>query len=400
MTDRYKNEVIDPNDRASKFFHRVCLSSFKNSKAVEIVARQPDNFRGGVDFVWKKHILRGMLEGEIRETIQNDGAGGKPQFFALVGTRKIFRRLGWEIITMDADDIARVGGLAAIMANDMNVKRITKENFHLIKEVGSGFAAALAQSGISNITGEIAVMKHSITAFCDVDNDKQLILTWGAACLGLVRTDRFIDGSAIEPDMPIVGLHEDGYRCNGGTFFTNLIMARFAHGLPENLVKNQEAIRFAESLTVPSKSYARFISRMNGWLPDGSARKPLIKMAGIAHITGGGIWRKFGELLPRGVGAHLYYMPKPPEILLEAQKLSGFVPELMLTDRQAYGTFHGGCGMLVVCKSNSDAVKMIEEAKKDGIKASIVGVTSSSKDREVIIKSRFREKRELSSKEE
>lgn len=399
MADQYRKEVVDPNDQASKLFHQVCRSSYGNTKAIIIMARQPGNFRGGVDFVWRKHILKEMLEGRVRETVQNDGAGGKPQFITLVGSRKVFRRLPWEIIVMSADDIARNGGLPVWMANDLNVKRITRKNVQLVKELAAGYQDALGKAELANLTGEIAIMKHSITAFCDFDDDKQLVLTWGGTCVGLSRPDRFIDGSAIEPDMTIVGFHEDGYRCNGGTFFTNLLLAKFGNGLPENIIRSNEAMRFVEKLTVPSKSYSRLITRINGWKNDGRARKPLIPMAGIANITGGGIWKKFREILPAGVGASLRYMPKPPEVLLEAQRLSWQLPELRLTDIQAYGTLHGGCGMIVVCKTNDDAVKLVEEAAKDGIRASIIGMTTSSKDREVVIKSRFRENRELSSRE-
>lgn len=400
MTDIYRKEIISPNDAASKLAHQeACIASYGNSKAIKIVPSQPGNFRGAVDFVWKKAVLNEMYNGRVFETVQNDGAGGKPQFFALVGTKEVFCGLGWEIITMCADDIARSGKLPVLMANDLNVKKITKENFHLIQALFLGYKEALKQSRLVNITGEIAIMKHSITAFCDNNDDGQLIATWGGTCIGLSRKDKIIDGSKIEPDMPIVGFHEDGYRCNGGTFFTDLLMREYAHLKKEELARDSAVIKFVEKLTVPSKSYARTIARAHGWKSDGSFGKTLVDMVGIAHITGGGIWGKFREMLPAGVGANLNNMPAPPKILLEAQKMSKCHEDLRLSDLDAYSTFHGGCGMLIVCRADKDAEVLIKEAKKDGIKASIVGVTINRGKQRVFIQSRFQEERVLSSDE-
>jgi len=401
--DNYKTEVIDPGDRASQLAKEVCFGSHKNCPAVKIIAHQPGNFRGPVGFNWKPHILRAMAEGteiswELLEEIETDGAGGKPQFFALIGTPEVFHGLGWEVICMTADDFARSGRFPAIMNNTVDVKRVTEKNFHLVKALFKGLGEALQVAGLINITGEFAIMKHSVTAFCDTGEDGQLVLNWGASCLGLCHRDKLIDGSKIKPGMPIVGFEEDGYRCNGGTFFTNLILV---HWGPEigKILGNRAALEFARKLTIPSVYYGKTLTRANGWNPDGSATDPIVKMAGIAHITGGGIWAKFGELLPEGVGAKLDKMPRPPEVLLEAQEMSWNYPALKLTDLRAHGTLHGGCGMLVVCETEKDAKTLIEEAAKDGIRARRVGQTIESDTREILIQSRFKENRLLSSKE-
>jgi phosphoribosylaminoimidazole (AIR) synthetase len=107
---------------------------------------------------------------------------------------------------------------------------------------------------------------------------------------------------------------------------------------------------------------------------------------GIAHITGGGLG-KFQELLPSGVGAHLDYMPFPADVLVEAQKMSQKYPDLALTDEDCYRTVHGGCGMLLVIDGRDDYMKVIEEARKDGIRAQRVGSTNDSG--ELTVNSKF-----------
>lgn len=408
MSNLYKQEVINPGDKASKIAKEICFQSHNNCQAVHVVPHQPDNFRGPVGFIWKHYILNQILDYTINshykrirdwtmiEEIENDGAGGKSQFFTLINTPEVFRGLGWEIITMTADDFARSGRFPAIVDNEINTKKITENNLHLFQAMMDGYGDALSQANLVNITGEVAIMKHSITAFCDTDSDDQLILTWGASCTGLAHKDLLIDGSKIKPDMPIVGFWEPGYRCNGGTFFTNLLLEKFGPKI-EDIMDDPEAMEFAKKLTIPSQSYAKTICRIIGWRPDGSIREPLVKVAGIAHITGGGVWEKFKEILPRGVGAKLSNMPEPAEVLLQAQKLS-WDTSLRLTDHQAYGTLHGGCGMLVIVEQMKDVDCLIAEAERDGIQSQMVGRTMESSENEVVIFSGFKEREILSSK--
>lgn len=404
--DKYKQEVIAPGDRASALAHEVCVQSYGNCQAIHVVPHQHQsgNFRGPVGFVWKRNILAMMqyqVDGKGRltdwtmlEEVENDGAGGKPQFFTLLGLPEVFRGLGWEIIAMNADDFARTGRFPSVMTNDLQIQRITEDNFHLVQALMQGYGVALQKTGLTNITGETAVMRHSITAFCDTKSAGQLVLTWGGTCIGLAHRELLIDGSRIEPKMAVVGFWEPGYRCNGGTFFTNLIFEKWGTDIP-SLLLNPEVRDFVMKLIVPSQSYARAITRLVGWYPAGSAGKPLARIYGIAHITGGGVWGKFGEILPPGVGARLERMPKPADVLLQAQQLS-WDTSLRLTDYQAYSAFHGGCGMLLVCHPD-DANIIIAHAANNDVRASVVGITTKSADSEVLIHSRFKEGKLLSS---
>lgn len=381
----YKKDIVDPNDMASKLAREVCVRSFSNSPAVTIL--DGGGFRGRSGFRWRKGILEAMIREEMEEVLQNDGAGGKPQFFSFMGTKEVFAGLGWEIITMCADDIVRFGDFPVIMVNQVDVKTITPRNFHLFKAIMKGYGEALKSSGLVNITGETAVMKHSITAFCDDKDSSQLMLTWSGACLGLGHKDKKIDGSKIEPGMPIVGLHEKGYRCNGGTFFTKLLTAKFGSSVGR-LLRSADARNFVKKLTVPSVSYAKLISSVHGWRDNGSRRPAQAEMLGIAHITGGGVWSKLSEALPDGIGARLNSMPKPPAVLWKAQEMS-LGTEMELSDYAAYGTFHGGCGMMIVCAKLEDARTLCREADYHGVGSSLVGITTSSDKKEIVIASKF-----------
>jgi phosphoribosylformylglycinamidine cyclo-ligase len=394
MTTTYKDEVVAPGDAVSKLAHKINVRSYSNNTAMRVIPMQKGNFRGPVGHLWNEDLLMEMTHGVghdwvLCEATENDGAGGKLGFHALADTEEAFEGAPWEMIAMTADDLARSGRFPAVLSNEMNVKRITADNLHLMKALLKGFERALKKAKLVSITGETAVMKRNVTCFCDTDDPSQLIVNWGATCLGLARKDLLITGEAIKPGLVVFGFHEKGYRCNGGTKFADIIIERWGPE-PEKIVEAHDARAFAEDLATPSISYARAICKMVGWCDDGTAElkkygEPLI--LGLAHITGGGVWKKFQEILPAGVGADLSAMPTPPRVLLEAQRYSQGYPS-EIDDAECYGTFHGGCGMLGVCKESSfKEIKRI--AASFGIKATKVGVTVASRAREIGIISRF-----------
>lgn len=396
MSDLYMQEIIAPGDKASVLAKDISYGSFDNNQAVEIRPRQSGNFRGPVDIIFKKHILEMMLDGKMFVVNENDGAGGKPDFATFLGTESAFYNLSWEVLCMILDDIARNGGFPVFMDNDVNAKFVNENNFHLVEAMFKGFGSALKLSNVINKTGEFAIMKYGVTAFCDRKDANQLILNWSGSCVGLGHEDKNLDGSKIESGMPIVGFWEPGYRCNGGTQLIDTILYAFG-GSVGNAMRNKEAINFVKKIVEPSVSYAKLINRAHGWNNDGSIRKAEVEIAGIAHITGGGIWNKFKEILPSGVGAHLDKMGKPAEVLLEAQELTWNNQRLHLSDWRCHSTFHGGYGMLVVCKDNDASAKLIELARREMIIAEEIGITTKSDKNEILIQSQFKQKKEISS---
>lgn len=391
--DDYNKQIVEPGDRFSEVARKVCLASHNNSTAVTMYSGT--GFRSMDGFNWNSGVLKAMLSGQIYQVPQSDGAGGKLQFYALNNTAEAFYSAGWEPITMNADDVACRGGFPVIMASsNIDVQKITDRNWHLCEAVLRGFGDALKASNLVLMTGETAIMPHCITAFCDINSDEQLIMTWNATCLGLASTTKAPNGSTITPGMKIIGFRDKGYRCNGGTKFTNIILDIWGPDI-DKIIAHADAQAFIQKLVEPSRSYASTIARLNGWQLDGSLNVPLAKLHGVAHITGGGIWSKLVEILPEGVGANLHSMPGPADVLLEAQWLASQTSKPM-TDYQCHGTFHGGCGLMAICEGN-DVPIVLREARKDGHDPFVIGETTESAKNEVLIKSRFLHESHLSS---
>jgi phosphoribosylaminoimidazole (AIR) synthetase len=264
--------------------------------------------------------------------------------------------------------------------------------------LAAGLENALKQVRAVSITGETAAMRMAITTFCDENDPHQLVLTWTATAMGLGHVRKELHSSNIKPGMPIVGFYDESAGCNGYTKLIELAMRKW--GRPKTMLKKPEAMEFMELLCLPSTNYSATITEAHGWLPDGSIKEADAKIVAVAHVTGGGVWGKFAEMLPKGIGADLDKMPEPPRILTWAQRISHEVGDEKLkpiSDWDAHGDFHGGCRALSIMATHADAWRLIRGADKNGVKGFIVGETTRSRKSEVMICSRFVERRKLSS---
>jgi phosphoribosylaminoimidazole (AIR) synthetase len=394
--DRYQREVVEPNDKASQLASEICRQSAGNNEV--IITEAGEGFRGGNLLSLNAAVLIAMLKRKMKFLIGSDGAGHKPEFHAFLKTKRAFRRLGWDLITMLADDMWTKGALPVLISNQVDAKKVTDKNFPFVEALFEGYGKGLRQAGIINSAGEFAIMRYAITGFPDDGSPRQLLMTWNGSCIGIIHNDLRITGKNIRPDQPIVGLWEPGMRCNGATWLIDMLLCKYNRDI-KAMEKDSWAREFIEKLTIPSLSYARLMTRVMGYNADGTIGKKIVKIAGASHNTGGGIWGKFREKLPEGIGADLHNMLSPAPVLLEAQEISWNMPGLRKTDLRMCGTTHGGYGAFVICETHRDAKDLLSQAILRGIKANIVGWTTRSKIREVVIESKFLQRATVSSKQ-
>lgn len=386
----YHKTVVNPGDRVSAIGRDVCVRSFRNCPAVEVIPRRGKDFRGPVDFRWKKHILEAMLRGEMAETGRNDGAGGKTQFAPILARPEDYGNLRWELIEMCAMDILRDGGYPAIMFNQVDAKGVNEKNMPYVEGYFLGYSEALHQAMLVNLSGETALMGTSITAFSDWGDDSQLICTLSGMCIGLTHKKLQFCPEEIVPGMYLVGIFEHGYRCNGGSLLANIVQYRWSTRALKAR-KDPKLTDFLRGITVPSLPCTPTLRRILGWNADGSAGEPVGDIMGIAHITGGGFWERVKKLLPEGIGARCEKMPRPPKVLLQAQRYSWDLPDenKHLSDWACHGVFHGGCAAVIACATLHGARAVIRELRRDGLPSGIIGQTTKSQKQEIVLNSKF-----------
>ncbi|MEI6587573.1 MAG: AIR synthase-related protein [Candidatus Moraniibacteriota bacterium] len=397
----YEKEVITPGNMASALAFRTNGESFGNCQAIEIVLDDRPEWQSEVGFVFKPHINALMNErvetpGGMRPVMwqlpTTDGGGHKSEIIAALGTPEAFLGLGRDLVVMMDHDVLRRGAMPCVTTNFYDTKAITKDNIHLLRAYLQGLGNANKEAGVANLTGESAVVRYAVTAFCDRNLESQLFMNVAGTCIGLAHVEKYLDGSGVRPGMPIVGCSEHGGRCNGFTLAIDLILAHYG----QKFYKYPEAMELLRQLAFSSQSYSKTIQRVHGWNPNGTIREALAKIVAMFHITGGGIWDKLR--LPKGIGAVIDNMTEPAKALRMLQELSWHIPRLKLSDYWAHGALNGGIGYAVILEAREDARIFVEESKKDGNHAQIIGETVASETGEIIItKSRFKEGKELSS---
>ena len=143
-------------------------------------------------------------------------------------------------------------------------------------------------------------------------------------CVGIVEKEDIIDGSEIKVGDQIIALPSSGFHSNGFSLVRKIF---------PDFNEEFEGKPIHETLLVPTKLYYKEIFNLI----------ENVKVAGIAHITGGGIIENIPRILPDNLCAEINTDKiQVPSIMLECEKRGNIKREEM------YGTFNMGVGMVVV----------------------------------------------------
>lgn len=109
---------------------------------------------------------------------------------------------------------------------------------------------------------------------------------------------------------------------------------------------------------------------------------PLIKerkIHGIAHITGGGFVENIPRMLPNNLAAHVQLGSWDVLPIFQALQLYGTIPA-----HEMYEIFNMGIGM-VIAVSKDDVKSVLEQLKKAGETASVIGWITKRTDEALIL---------------
>ncbi len=182
--------------------------------------------------------------------------------------------------------------------------------------------------------------------------------------VGVVESDRLIDGSRIVPGDVILGLASSGVHSNGYSLVRKIV-ARSGAKLDERL----DGRSLGEALLAPTRIYVRSLL----------AAFAQFEIHGLAHITGGGITHNLPRVLPTATYA---------EINLSAWRLPPVFQWLRangpVTDDEMLRTFNCGIGMLVVVPA-ADASRLTGLLEDCGEIVTAVGHVASGSRSEPVV---------------
>ena len=367
----YGQDGVDVEEEASfsKFASSVCKDSYSNSPFVEVHDLSGGQFRGPRPFTFKN-----LPEGYFIEAA-TDGLGTKG---ILIDAAKTHHLAAYDIIAATASDITRYGGIPLVFVNVFDTVSVGSAGDAVsdtYKSVMRGMTEVARQEHIVLLKGETAQMGDAMGSEI---KDSKTKLNWSATMIGAYHKDKMITGETLAPEQVIIGLKENGFRCNGISSVRKAFREKFGNEWWVNPDAKESLVRAA----TPSVLYDTYVNTLHGWFSKDF--KPEILIHSIVHLSGGAFKEKLANdiLFPRTLSAELTDLWEPPQIMRECALLRN------VSHEEFYEMWHGGQGMLLVV-NEKDADYAIKRANDFGVKAKIVGKITKESTPQVSINSKL-----------
>ena len=245
-----------------------------------------------------------------------DGVGTKLKLAFELG---IHSTVGADLVNHCVNDIAVQGATPLFFLDYLAAGRLAPKT---IEQVVSGIAGACRANGCALIGGETAQMPGF---YADGEYDL------AGTIVGAVSRPQLITGSGIGPGDVLLGLPSTGLHTNGYSLARKLFFEVAGYGAQQRVPALKA--RAGAALMATHRSYLKPMQAL--------ARAGVV--AGMAHITGGGITENLPRILPRGVAAEVRHGSWPVlPIFRHLQELGSVAEEEM------FRTFNMGIGMICV----------------------------------------------------
>ncbi len=245
-----------------------------------------------------------------------DGVGTKLKVAFELGMHDT---VGQDLVNHCVNDIAVQGAEPLFFLDYLATGRLENKT---IETVVSGLAVACKQNGCALIGGETAQMPGF---YADGEYDLAGFI------VGIVDRKKLITGKEIEPGDVLIGLPSTGLHTNGYSLARKLLFET-AGCKPGDRIPQLKAQAGAALMQI-HRSYLPVIRQL--------VRAGVV--AGMAHITGGGITENLPRILPKKVSAEIDTGSWPvPPLFTYLQQLGDVPAEEMLR------TFNMGIGLIAV----------------------------------------------------
>ena len=254
-----------------------------------------------------------------------DGVGTKLKIAFLMDKHNT---VGIDCVAMCVNDIVCAGASPMFF---LDYVACGKNYPQRIEQIVSGIAEGCRQAGCALIGGETAEMP----GFYPVDE-----YDLAGFSVGVVDKEKILDGSTIIPGDALIGLASNGVHSNGFSLVRKVLDVENAD---LKTVIPELGCSLGEELLKPTRIYVRAVKAL---LSSG------LKVKGISHITGGGLYENVPRMLPDNIVASIdtAKIPVPPIFTMIQEK--GNIPQ-----RDMYNTFNMGIGLVMaVAKEDCGAV--------------------------------------------
>ena len=256
-----------------------------------------------------------------------DGVGTK---LKLAFELDIHNTIGIDVVAMCANDILAQGAQPLFFLDYLAVGKNYPEQVESIVE---GVAEGCVQAGCAIVGGETAEM----SGFYE-DGEYDI----AGFCVGAAEKEDLLSLENTKAGQVVIGLPSSGVHSNGFSLVRKILRD---NNISLNERFNESTI--GETLLTPTKIYVKEVLKLLNE----------VKVAGIAHITGGGFHENLPRCLAKGLGMKINKNSyEVPEIFRYLQEKGG------IDEEEMYNIFNMGVGMaLVVNKEDVDkALSLLE----------------------------------------
>lgn len=258
-----------------------------------------------------------------------DGVGTKLKIAFLADKHDT---VGIDLVAMSTNDILCSGAEGLFFLDYIATGKIRSG---VLRDVVKGIAEGCREAGYALVGGETAEMPGM---YAEGEYD---LAGFG---VGMVDHCEVVDGRQTRVGDIVLGLESSGLHSNG-------------YSLARKVFSPKELKRYSKELLKPTRLYSRPVLALN--------KKVSIK--GIANITGGAFYDKIPRIIPKGMAVEIDGNSwKTPWMFSLIKEKGG------IDDREMYGTFNMGIGMVVVL-SRRDVDRSQSLLLKSGLRSHVIG---------------------------
>lgn len=314
----------------------------------------------GVDINAGNAFVR-RIKNAVEKTMRNEVIGGIGGFGALfradfaglhepvlvsstdgVGTKILLLQkhqkhyvAGIDVVAMCVNDVAAQGAQPLFFLDYLACGRLEMD---VLAEVVEGIANACKQCGCALVGGETAEMPgmyepghYDLAGFC----------------VGVVERKSILDGSRIREGDAILGLASSGPHANGFSLIRKLIAMQKIDLSTQRL---EDGTLFVDALLEPTKLYVAAVQKLLA---------ADVRIHGLAHITGGGLFDNIERILPKGLSATLMTKQWPIPPVFDYLFSLADIPK-----NERFRTFNMGIGYVVILPEDqvANAMRVLQRA--------------------------------------
>ena len=338
----YKDSGVDI-DKANDFVERI-KPLIKTTARKEVISGI-GGFGGLFRFDYSKFKSPILVS-------STDGVGTKLKIAHLMDKHDT---IGIDLVAMSVNDVVVQGAEPLFFLDYLATGKIEVEKSVKIVE---GVVAGCKQAGCTLIGGETAEMPGFYK-----DGEYDL----AGFCVGVVESEKLIDGSTISVNDRIIGVASSGLHSNGFSLARKILLDDAKLQVTDRVSGLAKTI--GEELLEPTRIYVKPILNL----------LKNFNVKGLVHITGGGFYDNIPRIIPQScrciISGNSWEIPPVFQVMKEIGKVD---------EKEMFRVFNMGIGMMIVVpeKESEEVAHRLEVL---GEKAYIIGTVEKREKEQALV---------------